>query len=118
MKRVFLVDGVAPIPVGHSVEFRIMEEPKKGFLSRRIDAKYQSQQPWVKDLDTGVEYGVLWQYSDATAVRMVPGVEYPEALRGDLEKIERVTGEVVSCRVLTLPSGENWKIQTRLEVEV
>jgi hypothetical protein len=118
MKRVFLVDCVAPIPIGHAVEVRVMKEPKKGFLSRRVDAKYQPKQPWVKDLDTGVEYAVLWQYSDAAVVHMAPGTEYPERLRGDLEEVERVTGEVVSCRVLTLPGGENWKVQTRLELEV
>ena len=117
MKRVFLLDSVAPIPVGHQVEVRVLQEPKKGFLSRRVDAKHQPKQPWVKDLDTGVEYGVLWQYNDATAVRTTPGEEYGEALRGDLEALETVKGEVLSCRVLTIPGGERWSVQTRLTID-
>ena len=118
-KRVVLVDAAAPIPVGHRVEVRILKEPKAGFLSRRSGAKHQTDQPWVRDLDTGVTYGVLWQYSDAMSVTTLPGEDWGASVRSDLEEVERFEGKVRACRVLTVGGANsgNWWVQTRLELE-
>lgn len=118
MSEVFLVDGVAPVPVGHRVEVRVLKEPDAGWFSRRIGADTQPDQPWVKDLDTGVEYGVYWQVSDVTALDGNPGQVFGAHLRTDLEQLRAVTGRVVACRVLTLGSGDGWRVQTRLELDL
>ncbi len=117
MKKVVLVDCAAPVPVGHKVQVRNLKEEERGFLSRRVGSKHQVDQPWVRDLDTGVEYGVYWQYADLNAVPGEPGVDFGGVVRGDLEEVAVVTGQVMACRVMTI-TGERWRIQTRLVLEV
>ena len=118
MTETVLVDCAAAIPVGHRVEIRVLKEPEGGFLSRRTGSKVQVNQPWVKDLDTGVEYGLYWQYSATGALQGYAGQDFGPSMRGELETVKTVTGTVAGCRVLTIGSGDGWRLQTRLVVEV
>jgi len=116
MTKTILVDCAAPIPVGHRVEVRVLKEPEAGFLSRRSGSKHQINQPWVKDLDTGVEYTVYWHNSNFGSIMGAPGQDFGATLRSDLETVSTHTGVVTACQVLTISGSENWRLQTRLVI--
>lgn len=118
MTRTILVDCAAPIPLGHRVQVRVLKEPDAGWLNRRAGSGHQTDQPWVKDLDTGVEYALYWQYSNTGALQGEPGQDFGDTLRADLETQQSLTGTVTACRVLTLGGGDSWRLQTRLDITV
>lgn len=115
--RTFTFPQIVPIPVGHRVELRFFLQDAGGWKQRLVPCPTE---PLVIDLDTGVEYGNWWHYSDAAGVKgnCTPPNEYPLAQRASLETFETVTGRVLSCRVLTEAMNTMYHAQTTLVLDV
>jgi hypothetical protein len=100
------VDFAAPIPVGHKVvviQFKRKDKVLPGL--------------WITDIDTGVEYGMDFQYEDRNLVNFDKLTVWPIDIRTDLEVDKKVEGRISRCRVLTMRSSMNWIMQTRLQIE-
>jgi hypothetical protein len=90
----------AAIPIGHRVEVLWVKRDKNPFGEPRweTDDAYCA----VKDLDTGIEHGMLSDFAGLDE-------KHPVAAR--------VTGRVVWCRLVTMHEGGAQHTETRLYIE-
>lgn len=100
------VDFAAPIPVGHKVVV-IQYKRKEKVLPGH----------WIMDVDTGIEYGLDFQYEDRSNVNFNKPTVWPLDVRTDLEVDTKIEGYIRRCRVMTMRWNMNWQMQTRLQIE-
>ena len=110
------VDYAAPIPVGHKVEVIQFKKKEKGFFSKKETEKVLIGL-WIKDLDTGIEYGMDFHYEDKSTVFFGNVTMWPIEIREDLEIDKKFVGRVTRCRILTMRLNLDWQMQTRLQLE-
>lgn len=108
-------DFVAEIPVGHKVEvvqYKEVMVDKKGRTSETpVDGL------WLKDLDTGIEYGMDDHFDKPSLVVWSRLVVWPFDVRKELVVDKKFEGKVVRCRIMAMRSNQNWQMQTRLLIE-
>jgi hypothetical protein len=102
------VDFAVAIPIGHHVE--AIQFKKKGTDKVLIG-------PWIKDLDTGIEYGMDFHYEDRNLVHFDKITVWPIDIREDLEIDKKIIGRITRCRILTMRISMDWLMQTRLQIE-
>ncbi|MFH2141068.1 MAG: hypothetical protein ABIJ97_01500 [Bacteroidota bacterium] len=102
------LDFVAPIPTGHNVE--VIQFRKKNSDKALIGL-------WIKDINTGIEYGMDFHYEDRNLVQFNHVSVWPIDIRDDLEIDKKIIGCVTRCRILTMRVNLNWQMQTRLQIE-
>lgn len=115
MTRQFILDYVAPIPVGHRVELEVLATVEQGLF--KATKERHPHHPWIKDLDTGIEYTACWHHEELRGIRFKAGNVYPEERQPYVEVAERISGRVVACRLVTERIGDSWQVQTRLTLE-
>lgn len=107
---------LAPIPVGHRVRvtWHVLEEPG---LAGQVRTDTRPHQPWITDLDTGVEYRTDW--ASGAMRRRGPDEPYRigESLRMDLREERVVEAVVRRCEVFTVRGYPELEVQTRLVLE-
>ena len=105
--------GLAPIPVGHRVEIRWYREIVTTAVGGR-QIREEPQQPWIKDLDTGVIYAAHWLFVAGGVYGDRVNVGTRE-IRPTLEPTRALTGRVLSTQVVTVNSSD-MTIETMLVV--
>ncbi|UJR79702.1 hypothetical protein [Sandaracinus amylolyticus] len=105
--RTFVLGGVIALPVGRRVEVTIFAREEGVFSVAKVP---QSDEPLVRDLDTGVVYGRSWHFQDEQATRWNALISM--SVRDDLEVAERVVGRVIACRVLSEGYSDPWQQTT------
>lgn len=111
----FTLDYVAPIPIGHRVELAEFHELKTDRKGRTTEQAIRGY--WIKDLDTGIEYGMDRHYIAQGFAKYNQAEEYPIQIRADLTSVRIVAGKVTVRRVLTQRSSQDWQIQTRIAIQ-
>ncbi len=108
---------VAPIPVGHRVRvtWHALEEAGLAGQTRTDERPYE---PWITDLDTGVEYRTDWAVgTERRRHRDQPYILGEQFVSG--VSVEReVIGTVRSCRVLTIRGYPDLEVQTHLVLDL
>ena len=111
--RTFTMLGAMPIPVGHPVECFILARDN-GIFKKDIAAV--PDEPLVRDLETGIYYGRLWQFA--------PGISAPTGTprttdpAPDVAVVERFTGRVKACLVLTAGATQHQHAETTLVIDI
>lgn len=109
------LDYVAQIPVGHKVEiiqYKTVETDKKGRVTETPVVGL-----WMKDLDTGIEYGISDHFENRKFVVWNRPEMWPFDIRADLVADKKFAGKVVRCRLMSMRMSQNWQMQTRIQVE-
>ncbi len=114
MTRQLILDYVAPIPVGHRVEVEVLQVVEVGIFSERVEAR--PHHPWLRDVETGIEYTAYWHHAEVSGIRFKPGNVYPEGRIPDVRVAERLRGRVVACRLVTERISDSWQVQTYLTI--
>ncbi len=108
-------DFVAAIPVGHRVEvvqFKEVSVDKKGRESEKpVDGL------WLKDLDTGIEYGMDDHFEKRKFVVWCRAEAWPFDVRKELVVDKKFEGKVVRCRLMSMRMSSDWQMQTRMLIE-
>lgn len=110
------VDFAAPIPIGHKVELIQFKKIEKSIFSKKETEKVLLG-IWIKDQDTGIEYGMDFHYEDRSSVNFNKVSVWPIDIRQDLEIDKKIIGRIVRCRIMTMRLNMNWLMQTRLQIE-
>ena len=108
-------DFVAAIPVGHKVEvvqFKEVSVDKKGRESETPVAGL-----WLKDLDTGIEYGLSDHFEKRKFVVWSRVEPWPFDVRKEIVADKKFEGKVVRCRLMSMRMSNDWQMQTRLQIE-
>lgn len=105
-KQDITVDFAAPIPLGHKVEVVQFKKKDKILIG-----------PWIKDIDTGIEYGMDFHYEDRGFLHFDKLTVWPVDIRSDIDVDKKITGTITRCRVLTMRLNLDWLMQTRLQIE-
>jgi hypothetical protein len=115
--RTFVLLGAMPIPVGHRVEVYLLSQ-EGGFL--RPGRQPRPDEPLVRDLETGVDYGRTWHFRAVptsgvlSSVRCAYGAEPAEGVAIE----EKLEGCVVACRVLIDGIADKQAATTTLVVAI
>jgi hypothetical protein len=107
---------VAPIPVGHTVEIKFTVETIGIF---KKEEKINETEAIVKDLDTGIIYGLYKHFID------LPGIvgnannpkELPMEILPNLVIGKIIKGKVIACNLITLMTNSLWRVQTQITIE-
>lgn len=110
------VDFAAPIPIGHKVEVIQFKKKEKSIFNSKESEKVLIGL-WIKDIDTGIEYGMDFHYEERNTVNFNKVTVWPIDIRSDLEIDKKIEGRITRCRILTMRSSMNWLMQTRLQIE-
>ncbi|HBS88713.1 MAG: hypothetical protein A2W91_18905 [Bacteroidetes bacterium GWF2_38_335] len=102
------VDYAAAIPVGHHVKV-CKYKTVSGDLLEGL---------WIKDHDTGIEYGMSHHFEDRKLVSFSKTEVWPFDVRPDLKIEIQVEGKVLRCRLMSLKVSNDWKVQTRMLIEL
>ncbi len=104
----------APVPVGHRVRITWYEIETRGFFGGK---ESKAHEPWIIDLDTGVEY-----LSDRLVGRS--GAKFPDQpvdvaddAKTSATAVRTLEGRVTRCRVVSVRSFSEFDVQTHLLVE-
>jgi hypothetical protein len=109
------LDYVAPIPVGNRVE---VIQYKEVTIDRKGREEINPVKGlWIKDLDTGIEYGVSQHFEKRKLWIWFEVQVWPVDVRSDLVIDKKFTGRVTRCRIMSMRSNEDWQLQTRLFIE-
>lgn len=101
----------APIPIGHKVRVVWYDQ-----VARHPRAHAE---PWIQDLETGVEYGPAWLYLPDVSADMVSNAKDVDRPAPGSTATKELIGVVQRCVVVTLrPKFERqqWHVQTRLDL--
>lgn len=108
---------LAPIPLGHRVRvvWHHLEQPGRGGGPNHVDTR--PHQPWITDLDTGVQYRTDWAVGSDR--RRVPDDPYVlgAALTPDHRVERELVGTVTRCIVTTVRGWPALELQTELQIE-
>ncbi len=110
------VDYVAPIPLGHKVEIIQFKKKKKNISGNKETEKILIG-PYIKDLDTGIEYGMDFHFEDRSLMNFNKVTVWPIDIRNDLEIDKKIEGSITRCRILTMRINMDWMMQTRLQIK-
>ena len=107
----------APIPVGHRFECRWYEarEPK---LFGEGDWKTVVHEPWLRDLETGIEYGTARPFEHAAMKPAYGPIHLGDDPNPEVRVGVSVVGIVRRCRVLTCVGFTGDPIQTHIDFEL
>ena len=104
-----------PIPVGHRVRIRWLVLPaSRGVFGR--SEKREPHQPWVQDLETGVEFAPDYLFTGGGTKRLGEVHSIAETFDPDLQTERELVGVVRACRVVPQLWGD-YSVQTHLWVE-
>lgn len=109
------LDYVAPIPVGNRVEVIQYKEVSTDRKGREEINPVKGL--WIKDLDTGIEYGVSQHFEKRKLWIWFEVQVWPLDVREELVVDKKFTGKVLRCRIMSMRSNEDWQLQTRLVIE-
>jgi hypothetical protein len=109
MLKTFTLVHVAPIPVGHTVELKLVAETSGVNETEAI----------VTDVDTGIVYACAPHFGGPAGVPGSPRnpSELPMELAANASIGRIVRGKVVACHLYTWMAGGTWRVQTQLVVE-
>lgn len=111
--RTFTMLGAMPIPVGHRVECFILCRDAGIFTK---DIQPVLDEPLVRDLETGIYYGRLWQF--APGIIASTGTPRTSDPAPDVTVAARFTGRVKACLVLTAGVTQHQHAETTLVIDV
>ena len=116
MTKTYTLVHVAPIPVGHTIELKLIAETT-GIFQKEV--RMNETEAVVTDLDSGITYACSdhVQTSFAISAAAQDPSELPMELRPDLKIGSVVRGRVVACHLYTLMAGSTWRVQTQITVE-
>lgn len=116
--RTFDIPMIVTTPVGSRVEVSIFKRPKVSAWDGSVkdwDGEVVPDEVLVRDLGSGILYGMQWHFREGVGVETVAGAEpLPQ-----LELVERIEGTVGACRVLAVrQNGGRQHHSTRLVIDV
>lgn len=121
IRKIYVI-GCVPIPVGHEVEviWYDVEKISTGFLGGEKREVEPIEVPVVRDLQTGVRYGIYAHFSDAGLYRAGQINVERHALRSDLTETRKIRGTVQACSVVSVgfEGRAVEQVETELTIEV
>ena len=107
---------VAPIPIGHRVRIT-WHALKEAGLGGQVRTDDRPHQPWITDLDTGVEYRTDWAAPAERRRHQDQPYELSDALGMGISVERELTATVKACRVVTVRGYPDLEVQTHLTLD-
>ena len=107
----------APIPVGNRFECRWFGE-REAKLFGKGELTTLVHQPWLRDLETGIEYTSENMFEHANYKEGGKPVKISATPNPELEFVQELVGVVRRCRLITLVGFPRMRMQTHIEYEV
>ena len=114
--QTFYCRMLAPIPVGHRVEITGFKREAPALFGKG-DQVLDEDEPYIRDLDSGIVYTVPWHHTGKHFVMLSD--RYGDAVAPNIQPTAQVVGRVVACRVVTISpetSSATSQLQTYLTV--